>query len=82
MRRKDREIQNKEEIYDILKRCDTIKIAMHGDTYPYVVPVSFGMENVDNKVVLYFHCAQQGMKVSLVLENVHSFLIARKYSML
>lgn len=71
MRRKDREIQNKEEIYDILKRCDTIKIAMHGDTYPYVVPVSFGMENVDNKVVLYFHCAQQGMKVDLLKANPH-----------
>lgn len=71
MRRKDREIQDKEEIYDILKRCDTIKIAMHGDTYPYVIPLSFGMEIVDNKVVLYFHCAQQGMKVDLLKANPH-----------
>lgn len=71
MRRKDREIQNKEEIYDILKRCDTIRIAMHGDTYPYVVPVSFGTEIVDNKVVLYFHCAQQGKKVDLLKANPH-----------
>lgn len=44
---------------------------MHGDTYPYVVPVSFGMENVNNKVVLYFHCAQQGMKADLLKANPH-----------
>lgn len=25
MRRKDREVENQDEIYDILKRCDTIK---------------------------------------------------------
>ncbi len=35
MRRKDREIKNRDEIFDILKRCDTIKIAMHGAVYPY-----------------------------------------------
>ena len=54
MRRKDRDVENQDEIYDILKRCDTIKIAMHGDVYPYLVPVSFGAEIVKNQIVVVF----------------------------
>ena len=69
MRRKDREVQNKAEIFDILNRCDTVRIAMHGDPYPYVVPVSFGAEMVEDTVILYFHCAQQGLKVDLLRAN-------------
>lgn len=69
MRRKDREVQNICEIFDILKRCDTIRIGIHGDTHPYVVPVSFGAEMADGKPVVYFHCARQGMKLDLLSNN-------------
>ena len=69
MRRKDREVQNRAEVFDILNRCDTVRIAMRGDRYPYVVPVSFGMEILEDKAILYFHCAQQGMKVDLLRAN-------------
>ena len=71
MIRKDREVGNQDEIYDILKRCDTIKIAMLGEVYPYIVPVSFGIEVVDGKNVIYFHCAQKGTKIELIKENPH-----------
>lgn len=69
MRRKEREIQNKAEIFDILNRCDTVRIGMQSDPYPYIVPVSFGAEIIDDKAVIYFHCAQQGMKVDLLRAN-------------
>ncbi len=69
MRRKEREIQNKVEIFDVLSRCDTVRIGMQGNQYPYVIPVSFGMEIVNDKAVIYFHCAQQGMKVDLLRAN-------------
>ncbi len=69
MRRADREVQDKREIFDILGRCDTVRIAMHGENYPYVVPVSFGMEVIDDKAVVYFHCAQQGYKLDLLRED-------------
>ncbi len=52
MRRKDREVQGLDEISDILNRCDTVRIAFQGDKYPYMVPVSFGAELVDGKVIL------------------------------
>lgn len=66
MRRKDREITEKREILDVLSRCDTIRIAMNGGEYPYVVPVSFGMEVVNETAIVYFHCAKQGMKVDML----------------
>lgn len=66
MRRNDRQVQNRSEIFDILNRCDTIRIGMQGSQFPYVVPVSFGMEIVNDKAVIYFHCAQHGLKVDLL----------------
>lgn len=69
MRRKDREILDVNEIFDILLRCDTVRIGMFGENYPYIVPVSFGAEMVGGKPVVYFHCARQGMKLDLLKEN-------------
>ena len=69
MRRKDREINNIDEIFDILNRCDTIRIGLHGEKYPYVVPVSFGAEMSGSKPVVYFHCARQGLKLDLLAKN-------------
>ena len=69
MRRKDREVTDQKEIFDILNRCDTVRIAMQGEKYPYAVPVSFGAEMQDGKPVIYFHCARQGLKVDLLQEN-------------
>ncbi|MBR0256281.1 MAG: pyridoxamine 5'-phosphate oxidase family protein [Synergistaceae bacterium] len=69
MRRKDREIQDSVEIFDVLNRCDTVRIGINGGEFPYVVPVSFGMEIVNGKAVIYFHGAKQGLKVDLLREN-------------
>ena len=71
MRRKDREIVNTEEVFDILKRCETIRIGFNGEKYPYIVPVSFGVEMVSGTPVIYFHCARQGMKLDLLKANTH-----------
>ena len=71
MRRKDREVKDTEEIFDILNRCNTVRIAMQGDQYPYAVPVSFGAEMADGKAVVYFHCAREGMKTDLLKANPH-----------
>ena len=66
MRRKDREVTDINEIFDILQRCDTVRIGMRGENYPYVVPVSFGVEMADGKPVVYFHCAREGLKLDLL----------------
>ena len=69
MRRKDREVTDPQEIFDILKRCDTVRIAVYGEEYPYIVPVSFGTEMIVGKAVVYFHCAREGLKVDLIRAN-------------
>ena len=67
MRRQDREVQEKSEVFDILNRCDVIHIGMYGDTYPYVVPVSFGMEIVAGK-------AEEGMTVVFISSEIEEML--------
>ena len=71
MRRNDREVQDRQEIFDILRRCDTIRIAIQGETYPYIIPVSFGLEIMDEKAVIYFHCAKRGLKIDLLKKNAN-----------
>lgn len=69
MRRSDREITDFEEISDVLDGCQTIRLGLHDEKYPYVVPLSFGWEAVDNRVYIYFHCAKEGKKVDLIAKN-------------
>ena len=71
MRRKEREVQDKREICDILARCNTVRIAINGDRYPYAVPGSFGTEVAGDKAVIYFHCAPVGKKVDMLMANPH-----------
>ena len=71
MRRKDREILDIAEIFDILNRRDTVRIGMRGEKHPYVVPVSFGAEMAGGKPVIYFHCARQGLKLDLIRNDPH-----------
>lgn len=69
MRRKDREVTNPDEILDILRRCDTIRLGLRGAEYPYVVPLSFGLEVEDGRPVVYFHCAREGFKLDLLRQD-------------
>ena len=69
MRRTDREITSFDEITGILRRADTIRLGLHGDPYPYVVPLSFAMEAGEGTIALYFHGAKDGLKHGLLAKN-------------
>ena len=69
MRRKNREVADMNEILDILRCCDTIRLGLTGADGPYVVPVSFGLDLSGEKPVVYFHCARKGMKVDLLASD-------------
>ena len=43
MRRKDREVTQPEEIFDIIKKCDVCRIAFFDEKFPYIVPLNFGV---------------------------------------
>jgi len=69
MRRKDRQVTDFTQITDILQRADTIRLGLHNEPYPYVVPLSFGFEAKDGKIILYFHGATEGLKHDLIQNN-------------
>ena len=62
MRRNEREVTDLNEIHDILQRCDTIRLGMNDAEYPYVIPMTFGSEIIDGRIVIYFHSAADGKK--------------------
>ena len=69
MRKPDREFTSLHEIADVLRRCDTIRIGISDETAPYIVPVSFGYEQTEGSIAVYFHGALQGRKAELLKKN-------------
>lgn len=69
MRRKDREITNLPDIILILDLCKTCHVAMIDEGMPYVVPMSYGYEIIDDTLTLYFHSAQEGRKIEVLRKN-------------
>lgn len=65
MRRKDREVTDKNRIDEIIDACAVCRLAFATGTEPYIVPLSFGLEKDGEKRILYFHCAKQGRKIEL-----------------
>lgn len=71
MRKSDREIRDYNEILRLLDECQTIRLALHDEPYPYVVPLSYGWEQRDGKLFVYFHCAKEGKKLDLIAKNAN-----------
>lgn len=69
MRRKDREVTDLKEIESILAQCKTCHLAMVDNGYPYVVPLSYTYEVKDDELVLYFHSAKEGRKITILRKN-------------
>ena len=66
MRRHDREITDKNEILEIMDRCDVCRLAFNDGDYPYILPLNFGIEEKDGHIILYFHSALEGYKTELI----------------
>ena len=66
MRRSDREITDRNEMIDVMKRCDVCRLALNDEGYPYILPLNFGMEADEENIVLYFHGAKEGRKYELM----------------
>lgn len=69
MRRKDREIKDFDEIMQIMAKCDTCRLVLNDDDYPYIVPLNFGCDVEDGQLYLYFHSAKEGKKLDLIRKN-------------
>jgi nitroimidazol reductase NimA-like FMN-containing flavoprotein (pyridoxamine 5'-phosphate oxidase superfamily) len=68
MRRKEDEITQHEEIINILEKATICRLALHGDEFPYIIPLNFGYQDEEG-LNLYFHCARKGKKLQLIRQN-------------
>ena len=66
MRRSDREVSDKSEIFGIISRCDILRLGLCGEDGPYIVPMCFGALFGGGTFTLYLHSAAQGMKMELI----------------
>ena len=71
MRRSDREIKEFSDKISLLDRCDVIHLGLNGEKYPYVVPLNFGYEVIEDQVKLYIHGAKVGLKHDLIAKDPH-----------
>jgi len=67
MRRKDREVHDREEILAILQKADVCRLAMSDNNIPYIVTLNFGLKVGGDS--LYFHCASVGKKLDILRKN-------------
>jgi nitroimidazol reductase NimA-like FMN-containing flavoprotein (pyridoxamine 5'-phosphate oxidase superfamily) len=65
MRRNEREITDRKEIDDIIRRCRVCHLAMCVDGQPYIIPLNFGYDGR----FLYFHTAPEGKKIDIIKRN-------------
>ena len=69
MRRSDREVKNRDEILEIIKKCDVCRLSLCQDNVPYIVPMNFGYEYESECLTLYFHGASEGKKHDIMKQN-------------
>ncbi len=80
MRRKDKEITSLDEIKNVLSKAKYVTLAMCANNEPYLATVSHGYD--EQHACIYFHCAPEGRKISILKENNHVWgqaLIDRGY---
>ena len=69
MRRKDRELTDMAEIFEIVKRETVCTVAFYDEPFPYLIPLNYGARVEEGKLVLYFHGAARGTKFELLKKN-------------
>lgn len=65
MRRREKEITDREVIERIIRQAKICTIAINDTTYPHIVPMNYGYS--DN--CLWFHSAPEGRKIDLLKRN-------------
>jgi nitroimidazol reductase NimA-like FMN-containing flavoprotein (pyridoxamine 5'-phosphate oxidase superfamily) len=65
MRRKEKEITDRQEIDQILAEARVCRVAFARDNEPYLVPLFFGYDGSR----LYFHTAREGLKLEFLAAN-------------
>lgn len=56
-----------QQIADIMARCKVVRLALNGDSVPYLLPLNFGME--PDGMTLYLHGARDGTKYTYLAHD-------------
>ena len=67
VRRKDREITDRDVLKQVLRSTKYVTVALCMDNEPYLVSLSHGYDEAAN--CLYFHCADEGKKLVYMKAN-------------
>ena len=72
MRRKDREITDKNRILEILQTAKILHLGLFDEGYPYVMPLHYGFTcGEEGAVTFYMHGAREGHKLDLIRKDPH-----------
>ena len=69
MRRRDRELHDRESTQGILDGADVCRLAFAVGGEPYIVTLNFGYQWEGRHPILYFHCAREGRKLEMMRVN-------------
>lgn len=69
MRRKDREVAEKEELRGILDRCHVCRLGLYDGQEVYILPLNFGYSWQGELPELFFHGAAKGRKFDIIAGN-------------
>lgn len=70
MRRRDREITEREDFLHILDTCEVIHIAMHDEEDGiYIIPMNYGYIYEGDELTFYIHSGMDGRKLELLEKN-------------
>lgn len=67
MQKADRELTDKEEVLDIIRRGKYCTLALSKDDEPYILTLSYGFD--EPGMGLYFHTALKGKKLDFIESN-------------
>jgi len=73
MTRRERQVTDPAEINKILDTCQVLHLGLTDGDQPYVVPMNYGYEFVNEKLVVYLHGARRGYKLDLMRANPKVF---------
>ncbi len=69
MRRKDREICDNQQLFQIIDNCKICRVAMQDQDGIYIVPLNFGYVYRKERLTLYFHSAKEGRKLNAIMKE-------------
>ncbi len=69
MRRKDKEINDINELLKIIEKSKIMHLGLCQNNLPYVIPLNFGFQYNGEIIKIYFHSAKVGKKIDIIRNN-------------